>query len=317
MKTPCLIIAFSRTQGIQRLLESLDPSEISEIFVAIDGPTTPAVERIQIEIRGILELYSSRNKVSLNIWQRTDNLGVARGIVTAIDWFFSYVDYGVVLEDDLEVGKDFFGFAVKNKKLLDSVDNLLLISGNQFHQDVTTTHELNWTNYPLIWGWATTRKKWKEIRLGILDSKLDLTTHFFSKVFNFWRVGALRVRALEVDTWDIPLANYMLNNEKLCLTPTVNLVSNRGFDEFAAHTTTSNSTLNLPIGTLDSLVVSKFPNVRDIKFCNDFLEKSVFQIRSRHRFIFCYYLFVNLFRPTKNFNGLSDAIAKVRIPGSS
>lgn len=316
MKTPCLIIAFSRTAGVERLLASLNPSEISEIFVVIDGPTSPTVESIQTEIRSILELYSTRNSLALKIWQRTENLGVAKGIISAIDWFFSYVDYGVILEDDLEVGKDFFKFAAENRDLLDSFDDLLLISGNQFHQNDRSSGDLNWTNYPLIWGWATTRKKWNEMRLGILDVTLDLKTSIFSKVTNFWRVGALRVRALEVDTWDIPLANYMLSHKKLCLTPNVNLVSNRGVDEFAAHTTTSHFPLNLPIDALNSLVVSGFPKERGIEACNNFLEKSVFNIKTRHRFVYCYFLITNHFRPARNCKGLSQALSRVEIPKS-
>lgn len=314
MKTPCLIIAFSRTEGIERLLASLNSYEISELFVVIDGPTSPTVASIQTEIRSILELYSARNSIALKIWQRTDNLGVAKGIISAIDWFFSHVDYGVILEDDLEVGKDFFKFAAANRNLLDSIDDLLLISGNQFHQNDRSSGDLNWTNYPLIWGWATTRKKWYEMRLGILDITLDLKTSIFNKVTNFWRVGALRVRALEVDTWDIPLANYMLSHKKLCLTPNVNLVSNRGVDEFAAHTTTIHFPLNLPIETLNSLVVSDFPNERDVELCNNFLEKSVFKIKTRHRFVYCYFLISNHFRPTRNCKGLSQALSSVEIP---
>jgi hypothetical protein len=316
LKTPCLIIAFSRTAGIERLLASLNPSEISELFVVIDGPTSPAVESIQIEIRSIVEMYSSQNDLTLKVWQRTENFGVAKGIISAIDWFFSYVDYGVVLEDDLEIGQDFFRFADENKNLLDSIDDLLLISGNQFHQNVGTASDLNWTNYPLIWGWATTKIKWNEMRLGILDVSFDLKSNFFNRVSNFWRVGALRVRALEVDTWDIPLANYMLTHKKLCLTPNVNLVSNRGVDEFAAHTTTSHFPLNLPIGTLNSFVVSEFPNERNVEFCNNFLEKSVFKIKTRHRFVYCYFLITKHFRPTRNCKGLSQALSRVEIPKS-
>ncbi len=314
MKTPCLVIAFSRTQGIEALLSSLNPSQISELFVAIDGPTTPAVESIQIEIREIVRLYALKHGITLKVWQREKNLGVARGIITAVDWFFSHVDYGVVLEDDLQVGQDFLNFAAHNRFLLDSVDNLLMISGNQFHQDIAIARELNWTNYPLIWGWATTRIKWSEIRTGILDSELHLKSNFFDKRINFWRVGTLRVRSLEVDTWDIPLANYMLNSGKLCLTPTVNLVSNRGTDHFAVHTSSYGFPLNLPVATLDSLAVKKLPNLRDIMFLNNLMEKSVFKIRLRHSLIYFYYLILNLFHPRKNFQGLSEEIAKIEIP---
>ena len=314
MKLPCLIVAFSRTKGIERLLASLDPSQISELYVAIDGPTSPAIRDMQIEIHGILQSFSTQNNLPLKIWQRSINLGVAKSVISAIDWFFSHKDYGVILEDDLVVGKDFFGFVGQNMGLLDSIDDLLLISGNQFIQNDISGRNLNWTNYPLIWGWATSGKRWTEMRLGILDTSFDLSHNIFSAVTNFWRVGTLRVRSLKLDTWDIPLANHMLSQKKLCLTPNVNLVSNRGADNFAAHTSSDQFPLNLPTGTLDSFLVSHLPSENDLVLYNHFLERMVFKIKTRHRFVYFYFLLTKYFRPGKNSDGLSQALTKIEIP---
>jgi len=38
------------------------------------------------------------------------NLGCARGVSGAIDWFFNNVEQGIILEDDIVVGEDFFPF---------------------------------------------------------------------------------------------------------------------------------------------------------------------------------------------------------------
>jgi hypothetical protein len=314
MKAPCLIIAFSRTDGMSRLLASLTPSEISEIYLAVDGPTSSEVENMQVDIRRIVIEFTAIHNIPLKIWQRDVNLGVAKGIISGIDWFFSNVDFGIILEDDLEVGKDFFRFVNINRHLFESIENLLLISGNQFYSGEKNEFSLNWTNYPLIWGWATTRIKWEEMRRGILETQLNLTSDLLDKRLNFWRVGALRVRSLKVDTWDIPLANYMITHKKLCLTPRANLVSNRGGDSFASHTDSNEFPLNQPIAPMSSLNVRDLPDRKDVTYCNTFLENAIFKIKFRHRFIYIYYLLSNYRNIYKNTLLLSESISKVKIP---
>jgi hypothetical protein len=314
MKTPCLIIAFSRIDGIERLLASLIPSEISEIYLAIDGPTSSQVEKIQTDICRIVRQFSETHNLTLKMWQRSNNLGVAKGVITAIDWFYSNVEFGIILEDDLEVGNDFFAFVNTSRPLFDSIDNALLISGNQFYRSEKSEFSLDWTNYPLIWGWATSRNKWKEMRRGILETQLNLKSDPLNKILNFWRVGALRVRSLKVDTWDIPLANYMITHNKLCLTPKVNLISNCGGDRFASHTNSNVFPLNQPIKSLNATIVQESPSRNDILHYNKFLEGAVFKIRFRHRFIYAYYLLINFRDIRNNLYLLSESISEAESP---
>jgi hypothetical protein len=312
-RVPCLLIAFSRLEGISRLLSSLNPSEIEVVYLAIDGPNSEVMRETQAQIINAAESYCAINSLRLVVWQRDENFGVAKSIISAIDWFFTYEEFGIILEDDLLVGEDFFSFVVGNQHLLEN-DDVLLISGNQFDHQGMLTQSKNWTTYPLIWGWATSKIKWEEMRYGIIHSKPRLLHRPFSKVENFWRVGTLRVRSRQIDTWDIPLVYFMLQNRKLCLTPEKNLISNLGNDQFASHTEVDSFSLNLPIERLHRSTTIPEPNVQHIREYNLFLEKRVFRIRKRHSFLYIYFVFSSLFSGKRHLEKLARHLQKIELP---
>lgn len=311
-RVPCLVIAFSRLEGIERLLNSINPAEIEVLYVAIDGPTSPEVEATQKQIVRLVDSYCASNSIHLVVWQREENLGVAVSIITALDWFFSHEDFGVILEDDLIVGKDFIKFALENKSRLEN-DEVLLISGDQFVQNTQVAIDRYWTTYPLIWGWASSQKKWEEMKHGIVHAKPSLFRRPLNRIENFWRVGTLRVRSRELDTWDIPLVYYMLQNHKLCLTPNKNLISNLGNDRFASHTEVDAFPLNLPTERLDDSDVVTSPKNNEVRNYNHFLEKKVFRIRARHAFLYIYFL-LSLLGKKKNWQELAQAVSEIEIP---
>jgi hypothetical protein len=314
MKVPCLLIAFSRVEGISRLLSSLDSSKVSKIYLAIDGPNSSSTELSQTAIRKIVKEFASSKDLPIEIWSREENLGVAKAIISALDWFYSCEEFGVVLEDDLTVGGDFLDFVSRNRPLLECDDRILLISGNQFdlHHEVYSSR--NWTNYPLIWGWATTHSKWKVIRDGILGTEISFWANPFNRVENFWRVGALRVRSGQVDTWDIPFAYFMKKTESLCLLPSSNLVTNNGDDQFAAHTSSGGFPLNLASEKLLEVNIVTKPNSKDIRNYNRFLEKVVFGIRAKHTFLLLVYYFSSVFLKKRNWNQLNEELGFVKFP---
>jgi hypothetical protein len=311
-RVPCLVIAFSRLVGVERLLSSINPAEIEVLYVAIDGPTSTEVNATQNQIIRLVDSFCASNSIRLEVWQRDVNLGVAVAIITALDWFFAHEDFGVILEDDLIIGEDFIKFALENKCQLDN-DEVLLISGDQFHQSGELAIGKNWTAYPLIWGWATSQSKWKEMRHGILHAQPRLFRRPFSKVENFWRVGTLRVRSRQIDTWDIPLVYFMLQNRKLCLTPDKNLISNLGNDQFASHTEEGAFPLNLPIERLLNSKTPLPPNINDVRKYNSFLERNVFHIRSRHSFLYIFFLFSSL-GSKKNWKKLAQDVSEIVLP---
>ena len=283
-KLPILIIGFTRVDGIQNLLNSLQIEQISELYVAIDGPRSDRDSEAQIEILSIVREFANISQVPLSLWHRESNLGVAVGVITAVDWFFSNVTVGAILEDDLVVGSSFIPYIIKTLPFLEENEDVLLISGNQFlpNDDVLS---LRATYYPQIWGWATTKNKWLVMRNGLLSAQKFILKDFLSPRRSFWAIGSIRALNGTIDTWDLPLARYMKNELKICLIPPVNLVQNNGFDQFASHTVKDQFPLGEPIIELstDSLIVDPFEN-GVIEASDNQLEERVFGIRLKHLF---------------------------------
>jgi hypothetical protein len=277
---PCLVIAYRRIQGVQKIITDLYAMGIKRIYLAIDGPKNDSDSEIQQNMINWTKSFSSNSGLEIEILYQRRNLGVAIGVISAIDWFFSHSSFGVVIEDDLEISDDFLNFVLLAEDKLKSSENIWMISGDQFFPDENGMESAKYINYPLVWGWATSSAKWDEMKRSILSCKPYSFRMISSPVLSFWWSGARRVWDGSVDTWDIPLAFAMISQKKVTVTPPTNLVKNTGFDSNAAHTLTERFPLNLPIVSLGSPQVDLLNNVDQEQFRqnNRQLEKDVFGI---------------------------------------
>jgi hypothetical protein len=281
---PALIITFRRLDGVQRLMRSLQEAGVVRIFLTIDGPRTSEDIEIQNSIEDWATDFARDFNLEFSCLRRNANLGVGKGILSSLDWFFSQVDFGLVLEDDLEISQDLVVFTRQCRDDFALNEDLWMISGDQFFPEDFQSSQLAICNYPLVWGWATWSDKWHEMRLAIAKKQSYRFRYLFSPIYSFWWTGTKRVELGLVDTWDIPLAFEMRRKGKLTVSPPVNLVRNLGFDEFASHTTRNLFPMNLPVSSFQS-VLSNVPLIdhEQILFrLNKKLEKSVFKIRLRH-----------------------------------
>ena len=308
---PCLIVSFTRVEGVRSILASLPLKLVSKVYVAIDGPRNVQDRELQTAIRLLLEDFSAQNDIEVKIWQRQTNLGVAVSIISAIDWLFSIEEFGVIIEDDLLLGPATFEYFIRNISHYRESKDVVVISGNQFFTDQISGE---WTHYPLIWGWATWQLKWSELRIGLLKRPSLIDFIKISPVSGFWLGGALRVLRGSLDTWDIPLANYMYSKKLFCKLPKENRISNTGNDEHATHTIQNVFPLNVPtsMSVFNGSILSS-PSHREARKIDLELNKKVFKIKLRHILLPLYVLF---FEGTwlKQDVKLQDRLAKVVLP---
>lgn len=278
IETPVLIIGYSRTTEIKRMVEKLISFGAHNIFVALDYSDDLKTRTEQSDLVTLLKAIESP---TIRVWYRKKNHGVGLGVITALDWFFYHHDVGIILEDDLYFEKNFLEFCEEAFSRYKRED-LFMISGNRF-DDASDVAYLSTTNYPQIWGWATWRENWVEMRELILKAKTLHLKDLLKPNLCFFYSGARRVHKGIVDTWDSPLAYEMLLGSKVCLLPPVNLVSNVGADVHAAHTIKNDFPLNYPIRLMPNLAWQDPEALgRTTKKSNIFLEKKVFGIRVFH-----------------------------------
>ncbi len=280
---PVLIISYSRPNGVKNLIETCIKNGVLDLYVAIDGPKTGSDGSLQNEIYQIALSFSAVKDLNIKILRRRRNLGVGVGVITAIDWFFSYEKFGHILEDDLRVDSGFFDFSREALAKFTGDKNIFVISGTEITGDNGASNSANWCNYPMIWGWSTWADRWTEMRHALLGRKRAKFPSFSSAKHNFWAIGANRVLDGKVDTWDTPIAAEFFTNRWMCLIPPRNLVSNLGNDENASHTFEGSHGLNLPIAKLTGIVdFDKRFNESDIRKYNEQLERVVFNIQRKH-----------------------------------
>jgi hypothetical protein len=286
MNLAVLIIGYSRPTGITNLIKSLTLHGITRIYLSLDGPK----DLRDIENQRII--HNEINRLSLNegfqikVLKQELNLGIAVAVIGAIDWFFLQEECGLILEDDLLISSDFLKFADLCLKEYKDNPDVWMISGSQLLSNYSSKSETIWMNYPMIWGWATWAQKWQEMRSSLIQDKKTTFLKSLNYRYIYWKVGAKRVLSGKVDTWDTPLAFEFRVQNKFCILPPVNLVSNIGFDEMASNTTSIGNGVGTPIEKIKELTTLTLdPDVNQVKSYNLKLESHIFKIRFRHLFL--------------------------------
>lgn len=289
-----LILTYARRQNCLSILNTLITNGCKTIYLYIDAPKTHEVFLEQdLLVKGIEEEGFIPTDVTLKVKRSETNKGVAISMINSLNWFFTDESEGIILEDDLRFGKSFLSFSASMLSRFRDDNQVMMISGNRY-TDSLNRNEISWCNYPQTWGWATWSRSWRILKRVYFD---EINLSSFSLVSprdNFWSMGAHYVAQGYVDTWDIPIANYMIKNGLFTVIPPLNLVSNIGNDEFATHTKESRFPIGYPIYMNE--FVSQHPvNTRDRRKLapreNRFLEKKVFQIKLYHLFLPIKFLF--------------------------
>jgi hypothetical protein len=245
VRDPLLIIAFNRPDHFSQLIERLRETKPARIYIAVDGPrvgssTDSAAVSATRKLVGSIEWTTDVH----TLFQQS-NLGCGLGVSTALDWFFSNEERGIILEDDIFPRESFFEFC---SELLDrhaGDPNVLAISGCNFvpPEFVTGRSAYRFSRVPHIWGWATWRDKWALHELDISNWQEQMPLRKLWEASGrspgglvFWR-SIFNLMAVEkIDTWDMQLVFAGMARDMYTATSNVNLIDNIGFGEDATHT---------------------------------------------------------------------------------
>lgn len=297
---PFLIIGFLRTDNILKLVNSISEQSDSRIYISIDGPRSIKEKEIQDLL---IEKINEKKKVIKNdvfIRHHRKNLGIGCGVVSAIDWFFESVEFGVILEDDLEISGSLIAYVEIVRKILLENNDIWMASGTRV-SPIQDRKTITASNYPQIWGWMTSKEKWNEIRKAMLREKKYQIKNLFSYKSNYFLVGARRVFAGKIDTWDIPIAYEMYMNKKKCLLPPVNLITNTGNDNLSTHTTIAEPSVYLPRYLIDEITLPDKIDSIEVEIQNRYLEENVFLMKRRHSLLPIYSFFTDVIRFPKKY----------------
>lgn len=272
---PVLVIGFNRPKFLAALLENLKENRIRNVYVSLDGPRNRREESICAQSLNTVLSYSS--DFNLVVLHRRRNLGCFLGVISALDWFFSQVDFGIILEDDCLPVPSFFTHINESLTSLSNSDleRKVIISG---HNPFIQRQKIEFSGYPLIHGWATWSTTWHSLRNDYF--KLTLPSLFNkngerrkARQAIYWWANASRARLGGVDTWDSIFVERSWKLGYKCIIPKENLISNVGFGSIGTHTRDEDA----------SNLVTNGAKYADMDI-DSALSKGYFRIKLRHIF---------------------------------
>lgn len=246
---PVLAIIFNRPEKTQKLMDALAQVRPAQLFISADGPRNghPTDAARCAEARRIAQAVTWPCEVRTNF--SDINLGCKIGVSSAISWFFSQVDRGVILEDDCIPSPAFFSFAEAMLDRYADDRRVMHVGGTTFldkRELSDPSAPYHFSKVTHIWGWATWKRAWDLYDIDMediegLESRL-LADKAFTKPLHarFWTSLFRHVRDKKIDTWDSQWVYTVLSNDGLSIMPSENLVENIGFDGEATHTRTGN-----------------------------------------------------------------------------
>ena len=274
-----LIIGYKRVRELEIIIKSCLEANIPKIYISIDGyrDGDQVGREANQEIRRFVGRYTSEFPSIFHIHFRDQNVGCAVSVLTSLDWFFSEVSYGLILEDDCLPSKGFFTFVDAAQAPLKANEKIWLACGTQFAP--SNLIQGNWylSKYSLTWGWATTSIKWQAMKETM--RKTNLKGVVGKSELSFWSSGAFRGLTGQTDVWDTLLVYLLQISDKYALLPKDNLISNVGDDLNATHDQTSSTwnrkqTFDFKLMNDSEVIYQPLPD--------NWLKLNFYKIRFRH-----------------------------------
>ncbi len=251
---PVLLLTYKRADTTQKVFEAIRSIKPTDLFVASNAARghIEGEEKMVDSVRQLTEQVDWPCKVRR--LYRDQHLNCQQSISTAIDWFFSEVEEGLILEDDCVPHPDFFKFAETMLSRYKDQKEVMMISGTSYLFDNYDTMKESYyfMRYFSIWGWATWRDRWAlydremnewpELRAnGWLKSifKRGDMARYFRDLFD-------AIANQQIDTWDYQWIYSCLRNNGRALVSGLNLVANIGnVGEHGASSDEENLFLNM------------------------------------------------------------------------
>lgn len=251
MNVPLLYIAFNRPKVTDISFSVLKAVKPSKLFLAVDGARLGrADDDINCaEVKKILSDISWKCDV-FHLYHDA-NLGCGMAVCTAIDWFFSHVDSGIIMEDDLVAETSFFPFCEQLLELYRDDLRVMMISGlNILGKSEGCRNSYLFSRYGSTTGWATWKRAWLKNDFHLKNYKLFRdVSRFRALITDSKRADYIQLNLNSIlrdnrkDIWDYQWEFSKLIHAGLSIVPSHNLMRNIGFGSDATHTKSADNML--------------------------------------------------------------------------
>jgi len=232
-ETPILFLIFNRTDTTERVFKEIKKIKPKKLFIASDGARNEYEEVLVNKVRNLV-LGQIDWDCKIETLFRDKNLGCKYAVSGAISWFFSKVEYGIILEDDCLPSKPFFNFIEANLIKYQTDLRIWQVSGSNFFPEFTKefNHPQLFSRYGSIWGWGTWRNRWASYDIELKEYKNTSDQYFLDRILMDEQVEIRKKQFQQIldgfDTWDYQWFFTRLVNNGLSVIPKFNYIKNIG-----------------------------------------------------------------------------------------
>lgn len=244
---PTLVVAFNRSSSVDKTCQALVELDTSRVFLAVDGPRphVPSDRQAVDEVRRIAELRLGPRLAG--VLSQETNLGCALAVPRAVEWFFESVGSGLILEDDCVPTRAATNFAQSALRTFATEESVPIVALNSYTENPVAAKECPsfLTRFPHLWGWATTRVAWEQVKPSqerIKGARRSQSWHSLSPVERRdWNRMFARTIGPRPSSWAYAVTASLWTNSQFAVAPRIPLVRNIGFGEGATQTRTTES----------------------------------------------------------------------------
>jgi hypothetical protein len=285
LTTAVAFIIFNRPDTAARVFAEIAKVKPPKLLVVGDGPrSNRAGEADKVAVtRAILARVDWDCEVLTNFSEV--NLGCKKRVSSGIDWIFEQVEEAIILEDDCLPDPSFFRYCQEMLERYRDDKRVGTISGDNFQFGRSYgSDSYYFSKYVHVWGWASWRDRWQDsydVAMGnwprVRDGGRLADMVGDAREAVYWKKIFERVHQGQIDTWDYQwvFANWL--SGRASVLPSVNLISNIGFDQNATHTTGESELANMAVKPMQFPLVHPVGFFRNMR-ADHFSEEKCFRV---------------------------------------
>lgn len=236
-KIPILVVAFNRADHVTETMKAIREYKPDKLYLECDGPRKEKHgERVAVEAtrKSMLDVVDWPCEVKTLF--REENLGCANAVSDAISWFFHNEEYGIICEDDVILGLDYFLLCEDLLPRYLYEERIMKIQSMNRSNRKDIPNSYVYSYFGGCSGWATWRRAWAKMDMSMSAlptlSWITIMKRFgiipgLNLMRNYW----YGYRHLDTfSSWAYRWSLSIQANNGLLIVPGVNLATNIGSD---------------------------------------------------------------------------------------
>ena len=239
---PIVLFTYNRPEETRKTLQSILTNaecEKSVLYIFSDAPKKETDREKVEQVRKILHELPRNRFADIEIIEQTENRGLAKSIISGVQYVFEAHDRIIVLEDDCEVSPYFLNYMNGALEQYENDDSIGSISG--YSPELKT--KLDTDVYAVLrscsWSWSCWKKVWDRVDFSVQDYPALRYNKAFIRDMN--RAGNDRMYRLirqvkyNLQSWSVRFGADLTKRGLLTVYPKYSYVKNIGLESGGVH----------------------------------------------------------------------------------